>query len=281
MGNPRIKKLIVAFFLIALGLVGFARLVYPAYVLDISHNTLRFVLLFNDVNKQDSMGFTSLHYCAMVNHSERLKYLIDRGGNTNIKDQFGQFPINLAIMNGSECSIELLLSNDIKNNLSEVNNILISLAEFGYGKRFIEKIISNGADVNALDSEGIAVLYHAIWNENRETFCVLLKNGADVFRSGANTKCPFEAAMMMKDRFYFNYIIDRISIDAKDDYGETLLHKAATYGQIDHIKTLIEKGADPNLKTKRGETVLDVAEFCHMPEEDIVIYLKSLTKGEN
>lgn len=280
MAKKRKTKFIIASCVILLGMFSLCRWTYPSYLYYIPNACLKFILLFNDVNKQDSMGQTALHYCAMFDDSSRLKYLIFMGGDITIKDKFDQTPLDVAGLNNSERSIELLLALErgkkVRPRSHPKNEALNSLSIHGASRDLIENIINNGADVNEINASGKTALYYSIWNENREVFLVLLENGADVFHSAVNQKCPFEAAMMMKDKFYFDTIIDKIPISKQDDFGETFLHKAAAHGEVSLAKILIEKGADPKLKNDEGETALDVAEFFNMPEEDIVVYLKSL-----
>ncbi|HOB72379.1 MAG TPA: ankyrin repeat domain-containing protein, partial [bacterium] len=45
----------------------------------------------------------------------------------------------------------------------------------------------------------------------------------------------------------------------RDDYGNTALMYAAGMGLGDLVKTLLEKGADKNIKRKDGRTALDIA----------------------
>lgn len=48
-------------------------------------------------------------------------------------------------------------------------------------------------------------------------------------------------------------------IDQANEEGWTLLHFAAEQGNADMVRTLLERGADPTVKTLRGRTPYDVA----------------------
>ncbi len=41
--------------------------------------------------------------------------------------------------------------------------------------------------------------------------------------------------------------------------GRTDLHKAALLGDVERVKELLKKGADPNIKDKKGRTPLHEA----------------------
>jgi ankyrin repeat protein len=51
-----------------------------------------------------------------------------------------------------------------------------------------------------------------------------------------------------------------VQVNAVDDQGQTPLHVAAIWGQAAMVQFLLDHGADISLKTKDGETALDVAD---------------------
>ena len=48
----------------------------------------------------------------------------------------------------------------------------------------------------------------------------------------------------------------KFDLNKQDQQGRTLLHYTGSRGQIDMIELLLEKGADPNIKDKNGNTPL-------------------------
>ncbi|WP_420629919.1 ankyrin repeat domain-containing protein [Candidatus Leptofilum sp.] len=47
-----------------------------------------------------------------------------------------------------------------------------------------------------------------------------------------------------------------VNINAQDNGGKTILMIATRYNHIDVVRFLLEKGADPNIRDKRGHTAL-------------------------
>lgn len=75
---------------------------------------------------------------------------------------------------------------------------------------------------------------------------------------------PFEeaaTAVRWKDNAKAAALIDRGSFDVnqQDSEGYTLLHLAADQNNLELAKLLLDRGADPNLRSKLGSTVADMA----------------------
>lgn len=51
----------------------------------------------------------------------------------------------------------------------------------------------------------------------------------------------------------------RWGVNARDDFGDTLLHKAAQFGHIELASLLLERGADVNPRNERDKTPLHYA----------------------
>lgn len=58
----------------------------------------------------------------------------------------------------------------------------------------------------------------------------------------------------------------------RDEYGDTVLHNAVTYGETDIVELLLEKGANPFIKDSDGETAYDIAMYSGF--SDIIKLLK-------
>lgn len=63
---------------------------------------------------------------------------------------------------------------------------------------------------------------------------------------------------LKKTKLYL-YIGAKINLWARDNYGWTPLHYAASIGSGDIVEILLKKGADPNIKDNEGKIPLDIA----------------------
>ncbi|MBA8757360.1 MULTISPECIES: ankyrin repeat domain-containing protein [Wolbachia] len=106
---------------------------------------------------------------------------------------------------------------------------LLYLATKDGCKKVVEALISNGADVNTKDMNGLTPLYWAAKIGHKEVVNALIKAGAGV------------------------------NINAKSKKEQTSLHRAAETGRTGAINALLAKGADIDAIDDNGETPLRLA----------------------
>lgn len=49
-------------------------------------------------------------------------------------------------------------------------------------------------------------------------------------------------------------------------FGNTLLHMAAIYGDVDEVARLLAEGADPRIRNREGKDAIEVAVLAERPE---------------
>jgi uncharacterized protein len=65
------------------------------------------------------------------------------------------------------------------------------------------------------------------------------------------------------------------NVNAADKYGYTALMEAASWNNYDDVAFLLERGADPRLKTVNGETVLTVVGISSLNDAKLIRLLIS------
>ena len=103
------------------------------------------------------------------------------------------------------------------------NDDLIRAAETG-NLADVSRLLSKGADANAMDRNGYPALYFAAYKGHKDVVVQLIGKGAD--------------------------------INAKGNTGYTPLHGAAMGGHKEIAELLLEKGADVNARSVHGMTPL-------------------------
>ena len=167
----------------------------------------------------------------------------------------------------------------------------------------VKLLISEGADVNAKDENGLTPLHHAGREGHKEIVELLLTHGADVNIGGADYNrtaaefamwsnhteivqllvskgadiSPLYFALYMKDEAEARSLIEGgADVSTRTPYGTTPLDRAVAAGFKDIVELLIAKGADVNAKDNWNWTPLHSAVYGH---RDIVELL--ITEGAN
>lgn len=156
----------------------------------------------------------------------------------------------------------------------------------------VQQLLQKGADVNFLTEDGKTPLICAVLRENKQMVSFLLNNGAVVDFCAPGTLSPRRVARLrnlneidsllsaqdpkrpsgletinLVDLIRDNRTADLISALSKNPKrantssaeGDTPLMHAAYWGKSVYVKTLLEFGADPNIKDHDGFTALHLA----------------------
>ncbi len=123
-----------------------------------------------------------------------------------------------------------------------------------------QRLIKEGADVNAKDRFGLTPLHTAVRASRKDVVEVLIAHGADVDARSDHGQTPLFWAVTQKNRQMAEWLIAHgAEIGAKDSYGMTPLHGAAYAGRAELVDLLISKGADLNAQSETNMTPLHCA----------------------
>lgn len=97
-------------------------------------------------------------------------------------------------------------------------------------------------------------------NKAPEEVDALIKEGADPYVTDYNERTLLHEAAFFGNIKVMEYLVDKYRLDvmAKDEYGNTPAHSAATVGQIDSIVWLAKHGANLHAENYGGETARDM-----------------------
>ncbi len=178
---------------------------------------------------------------------ELTKYLVGNGADVNKLDGDGLTPLCRAIIQDAVGTVRFLLANGadpepvgktVQNDNPMRNNALLTAAQSGCPAEIVADLLAHGVKVDVEDPYwGIgSPLCYAAGTGNLDAAALLLKNGADIERSGLNRKTPFlcaaggsrNAVEMMK-----LLIAHGAKPDARGLNGRTAVFYAAQYGGSD------------------------------------------------
>ncbi|ORX44723.1 ankyrin [Piromyces finnis] len=192
---------------------------------------IEFKSIFN-INIGDINGDYPIITAFYSNNLEIFEYIIEHGGDCNIKNRNNNSLISLAIdrSNGRDY-IKLMLKQ----------NITIMKEEYINGSDSIMKAINNN-NIN------IVVLLIQYGIQNNINMNIIDRNG--------NT--PLTLSYRLKHKNIFKFLIKYLDINKTDLNGNNILYYVIVKEDIETMRSLIRNGADVNSKNKLGKSNMDL-----------------------
>ncbi|TDQ09773.1 ankyrin repeat domain-containing protein [Pedobacter metabolipauper] len=224
----------------------------------------------------------------------QIKTEVEKGNNPSQFNSSSFDPVVLAINAGASTeAVKYLLSqpgNDIAK-LTHDSRIYLHWAASKGNVELVEYLLSKGSKTNAVDSHGSTPLLFAAsgGQQNTKIYDLFIAHGADLKKDlsqdGANVLLL--AIPNDKDFVLTNYFISKgLDINSSDASGNNSFSYAARSGNIELLKTLLQKGvkANPNAMlmaaqgSRRGANTIEVYQYL----ESLNIKPNSIGKnGEN
>ena len=240
-----------------------------------------------NVNAKESWGgTTALMWAVSEGHAEAARTLIAAGGDVNARSNY----VAAANGRGFEGRTPLGTSTDAKP-MEFASGWLtpLMLAAREGNVELTGILVTAGADVNAVAGDGKTALAMAIFNGNYEAASLLVDNKADVNKADAQRFTPLFWAVdrrNMETAPNFPWIVTsdpmplihklldaganpnalvnntpraRMREGSPRIVFATALMRAAFAGDLELVKLLLARGADPKVISRDGETMLSAA----------------------
>ncbi|KAK3241032.1 hypothetical protein CYMTET_49169 [Cymbomonas tetramitiformis] len=192
-----------------------------------------------DVSLQPTEGDTELHLESSEGQQEAIKCVVEGGAAVNATNQ----------------------TQDVTQQTVKSHPILRAAAEEDL-TAVLEMLKHPGVPVNTLDANGNTPLFWASLNRDTAMIEALLKAGAD-------PSCATKAGWSVGHQVCLDDQEEAIplvlkhlkpgDIDAGDDLGRTVLHRAAAQGRKARVELLLEHDADVEACDNYGNTPLHLA----------------------
>ena len=225
-------------------------------------------------------GYTPLHMAARYGHWEIGMYLIKiSGARVNASDCFGATPLHVAACHNHKLFAHMLMRSERSANINSMtangSTPLHSAAACG-AVEIIDLLLYFGANLSAVDKDGLSTLHHAILHIHSDQLDgEFILNRTDLggtlhlvtidrrghlamFYKKENNIIRNTDQYRWLDAF-INLILRGSDIHAADKNGRTPLHIAAANGLADAVNVLLQKKAKLELRDNLGKTPLEVA----------------------
>jgi ankyrin repeat protein len=140
-----------------------------------------------DVNSMNSSLRNPVLMAGYQGHKDVVKLLLENGANFDYVDDRGYTPLRWAAVRGKKDVVELYVAKGAKISIHEA----AACGHFG----FIDKKLSEGADINRLNQDGRTPLHQTVYSGNVETIEYLINKGADINTKSSNNETPLDLAI--------------------------------------------------------------------------------------
>ena len=223
-----------------------------------------------DVNSKDVFGSVALSNALYECSSfDTITILLEHGANPYLKDKYGKTifekePVSCKDKVNIEKMKKLLHSKDgegLKAKAVELNRkakIAYLQEEKIQKKKKFDTYLSTLSDINMMSSEGFTPLHKAVATKDYYAMTKLIEKGADVnmLDGKYGEWTPLNYTIAMNDVKALKIFLDHgVDIDFHHKGKSTLLNDAIRICNVEIIKLLLDKGANPRLKDGYGGTV--------------------------
>jgi uncharacterized protein len=253
--------------------------VTPLYLACSNGNAAMIQLLLDagaDPNSADPTGETSLMTAAKVGDVDSVKVLVDRGAKVDAADPaFQQTALMVAVRENHPDVVRLLVQRganvNAKTRTGETPGWILpnSVPGFGHGVGIVRGGLPERGSRYFIPG-GLTPLLYAARDGRLEVAGILVDAGADLKATDPNGITPLLMAISNNQIATARYLIDKgAEINVTDWYGRTPLWTAVEVRNMDEdngsfengvdrepvlelIKVLLDKGANPNARTKES-----------------------------
>lgn len=220
-----------------------------------------------DVNALGGCYSTPLGAAVVEGEDGVFEKLMGKGADPNLTvDKFGRGPLFLACQEQKQKYVNQLIEKGADVSACTKRGSVLQSASFNSNGeqssfRILEKLISSGAELNAVTKGPHGTALHAAAVINRlTTIKWLLDHGADIKLKGGHFGSVLQAASANSSTAVNQLLIERgADVNQVGGRYKTALQAACAAGDARTAKLLLNHGADPNIKGGKYGTALQAA----------------------
>ncbi|XP_046643226.1 serine/threonine-protein phosphatase 6 regulatory ankyrin repeat subunit A-like [Daphnia pulicaria] len=230
-----------------------------------------------DVNDANKQGRTALHYAAAYSNEITAEHLIKKGADVNCRANVGLTPLHYAVLGAKDMKIiDLLLQNINEGDIRQYRNDkrLFFFARHnlhGLGNSILDRLVEKGIQPPCTETD------HCTGESGLNTRRFVDKGADDT----SIDLTGFDGLNFLITRVKKSQEIDEIlkdedfDINGRNQIGETLLLVAILGNNVNAVRRLLERGADPTIRDEESYTLIHEAVFNHTDSGIINLLLES------
>ncbi|OUM65339.1 hypothetical protein PIROE2DRAFT_24029, partial [Piromyces sp. E2] len=247
---------------------------YTALMIATKNNDVRMVNLLvangAKINIKDNQEMCPLLIACINGYVVLVKYLIDSGGDINVRTRYGENMLHL--------SYQLAIGNE-RFIMERYDKIYFNMKgvrpQRGAFEHMVNYLLVHKIDITVRDVNLISTVDYAVVNNRVSDAKYFLNNGA-------NPNCQFNELDLLKYAILKNWlnmvrllINSGADIERKDKHSNTPLSCAVRAGSIDILKELVQAGVNLKVRDENGYTPLIFA----VKRKSIVIINYLISQG--
>jgi ankyrin repeat protein len=212
-----------------------------------------------DANATEGDGATAIHWAAYHGNVEMLSLLIGGGAKADAANDLAITPLAIAADNAHAPIVERLLELGANPNAASETGVtpLMRAARTG-STAAVRALLAKNADVNATERERQQTpLMWAVSQRHPEIVKLLLERGADV-----RARTAVRRLTVMLDQGPPGVKTAKEHAHQIEAGGSTALLFAASSGEVESARALLDRGADVNDAAADGNSALVLAAFA-------------------
>eukprot|EP00971_Amphidinium_carterae_P331635 6465340-Amphidinium_carterae.1 len=253
----------------------------PSLAKVLQHGANPDSLSFEEPGKRRTLLCLSVEEALQLDEFDRVKVLLDAKADPNKASETGEWPLQLAAKSNHLHLCRLLLQYGADVNQQDEKLVSpLHMASFMGDARVLQLLLLHKANVNLVDRLGQTPLFFA---STEDVLSALLDARADVLHLNRRG----QSCIHLLAYSGYSDVVSRLSrsedgsqlVDLQDEHGRTALHHAAVVGHQDVVARLLDAGADPRIKTLKGQTAMTLADSKE--HIDLAYYIYTRVSGGN